>query len=134
MHPALDLQSELLSRLILHPPLIAMLGRAAVYDDVPHDSKPPYITFAETEHIDWNTGTEEGLEHFVALDVWSDADGRKEALTLAQEVQTALSGFSGALQENQLVNFSHESTEVRRDTKAKLFRARLAFRAVTEPF
>ncbi len=133
IHPALDLQSRVYETLTANQDLTTILGGPQIFDDVPGNSKPPYITFGNAAHFDWSTGTETGMEHLLSIEVWSKVDGRKEVLEIAQTAEDALATMSPQLQESYLINFRHESTEVERNVKTGLFRARINYRAVTEP-
>lgn len=132
-HPALALQAALYSRLSSSTELTNLLGGEHIFDDVPQSQKPPYVVFAESIHNDWSTGTENGMEHSVSLNVWSDQNGRKQVVTIAQAIQEAFGDLTAQLDDHVLVNFTHEFTEVSRDQDAELFLAKLNFRAVTEP-
>lgn len=132
-YPALALQAALYSRLSASSEINALLGGQHIFDDVPKSQKPPYVVFAESIHNDWSTGTEPGMEHSLSLNVWSDQNGRKEALTIAEAIVEALSNLPTILEGHVLVNFTHEFTEVSKDADADLYLAKLNFRAVTEP-
>lgn len=43
--------------------VVAALGGARVYDDVPKRAEFPYLTFGQTTERDWSTATEPGHEH-----------------------------------------------------------------------
>lgn len=132
-HPGIALQAALYSRLTTSHEVTSMLGGMHIFDDVPTEQKPPYIVFAQSVYNDWSTGTEDGMEHSISLHVWSDENGRKEVLTLSQKIIAAMNDLPKQLDDNLLVNFSHEFTEVSKDEDAGLFLAKLNFRAVTEP-
>lgn len=132
-HSALALQAAMFSRLTTSNELTTLLGADFVFDDVPKSQKPPYIVFAEAIHNDWSTGSEGGMEHAIALNIWSDQNGRKEAVTIAQSVINAFDDLPKQLDDHTLINFTHEFTEVAKDQDTELFLAKLNFRAVTEP-
>ncbi|MEM7214843.1 MAG: DUF3168 domain-containing protein [Pseudomonadota bacterium] len=133
IHSGLALQSSLFVLLNENGPLIDRLGSTAIYDHVPTEAAPPYITFGEATYFDWGTGTEAGTEHAITLNVWSAHDGRKEVLQIAGLVEQAMQSAPHELDGHVLVNLTHESTEVSRDVEADLFLARINLRAVTEP-
>ncbi len=132
-HPALAIQAALYSRLSTSNELTTLLGSDFIFDDVPKSQKPPYIVFAEAVHNDWSTGSEDGMEHSITLNIWSDQNGRKEVITIAQAIQDAFDNLPKQLDEHALVNFTHEFTEVAKDQETELFLAKVNFRAVTEP-
>jgi len=94
-HPALSLQAAMYSRLQTSTVLINILGSDFIFDDVPKSQKLPYVVFAESVHNDWSTGSENGMEHAVTLNVWSDQNGRKEALMIADAIVTSLHDYKG---------------------------------------
>lgn len=132
-HPALSLQAAMYSRLQNSTVLINILGSDLIFDDVPKSQKLPYVVFAESVHNDWSTGSENGMEHAVTLNVWSDQNGRKEALMIADAIVTSLHDLPKTIDNHALINFSHEFTEVAKDQETELFLAKINFRAVTEP-
>ncbi len=132
-HPALALQAAMFSRLDTSSELTVLLGESFVFDDVPKSKSLPYIVFAESIHNDWSTGSEEGMEHFISLNIWSDQNGRKEAMTIAQAVINAFKDLPRLLNDHVLINFAHEFTEISKDQDTELFLAKVSFRAVTEP-
>ncbi len=132
-HAALALQQAVYQTLVDDDDLTILLGGANVHDDVPRQDKPPYIVFAEATHSDWSTGTEKGLEHSLAVEIWSRERGRKQVLDIAEAVQDTLASLPQLLDSHHLVNFTHEFTEVTRDEETGYFVAKASFRAVTEP-
>ena len=73
------------------------------------------------------------MEHSITLNIWSDQNGRKEAITIAQAIQDAFKDLPKQLDDHILVNFTHEFTEVAKDQETELFLAQVNFIAVTEP-
>lgn len=132
-HAALSLQAAMYSRLATSTDLTNLIGSDAIFDDVPKSQKLPYVVFAESIHNDWSTGSEDGMEHAVTLNVWSDQNGRKEALMIADAVVQAFHDLPKLIDNHALINFTHEFTEVAKNQDTELFLARINFRAVTEP-
>lgn len=132
-HPALALQTEVYTKLIAHMPLTTLLGGELVFDDLPPKKKPPYIVFGDSTHNDWSTGSENGMEHFIALNIWSRQNGRKQVLQISDEISSALVSVNPEIDGHYLVNLTHEITEVKRDKDTGYFTASVTFRAVTEP-
>ena len=58
----LELQKAIYQKLRSDAALVALLGGAKVYDDVPQGTAFPYITFGRSLVRDWATGTEAGHE------------------------------------------------------------------------
>ena len=132
-HAALSLQAAMYSRLARSADLTNLLGSEAIFDDVPKSQKLPYVVFAESIHNDWSTGTEDGMELAVTLNVWSGQNGRKEALIISDSIVQAFQDLPKLIDDHSLINFTHEFTEVAKDQDTELFLAKINFRAVTEP-
>ncbi len=127
------LQKAIHERLTTDAGVIALLGGARVFDDVPRGGPLPYITFANMSERDWSTGNDDGSEHIVALNIWSKAAGRHEADAIAEAVRASLHDQSLTLTDHRLVNMRHEITDVRRDADGETYRAVARLRCVTEP-
>src|SRR5690606_19322856 len=113
--------------------LLAHLGGAHVWDDVPVRAAFPYVTFAAGTERDWSTGSETGSEHMVTLHVWSRSGGRKEALAIIEALRACLHSAALTLSGHRLINLRHESSEVRRDGDGETYQGIVRLRAVTEP-
>ena len=127
------LQKAIYTTLTANAGVIAVLGAARIYDDVPTRSEFPYMTFGQTTERDWSTGTEPGHEHTITLHVWSRGRGRKEADEVMAAVQAALHDAALALTGHRLVNLRHEFSDARRDPDGESFHGISRYRAVTEP-
>lgn len=66
----LALQRAVFSALSKDAALVALLGSAKIYDDVPQRTDFPYVSFGQSTERDWSTATEDGAEHLVTLHVW----------------------------------------------------------------
>ena len=132
-HPGAEIQTAIYSALIASSELTNLLGGDRVYDDVPPNAKPPYITFGKSLHDDWSTDTEGGMEHEIDLHIWSRKNGRKEVFELQEIIIAALSALGGPLGEHHLVNFNHEQSEIEMRDKHRAFRGISRFRAISEP-
>lgn len=126
------LQQAIYASLTSDSTLVALLGEARVYDDVPERRVFPYVTFAPGAVRDWSTGTEAGSEHAVVLHVWSRGAGRKEALAIMEALRVCLDDAAATLSGHRLVNIRHEASEVRRDADGETYQGVVRFRAVTE--
>lgn len=92
----------------------------------------PCIVFGDLETRDYSTATEQAEEHFLTLEIWSEAGGRKRAEEIAMRVRTLLDDAALTLEGMTLVSLQHRSGRSRREPKARSFVAELCFRAVTE--
>ena len=104
-----------------------------LFDAVPRSSAFPYIVVGEDGESNWDTATEAGSEHTLAIHVWSRAGGRKEIKLAAEAVRQCLDGASLALTGHTLVDLRYLSAQFARDSDGETFRATVRFRAVTEP-
>ena len=130
---AFALQKAIYNRLIGDAGVLAALGGARVYDDVPARKEFPYVTFGSAIERDWSTGTEAGKEHVLTLNVWSRAHGRKESDDVLEAARVALHDVVLTLDGHRLVNLRHEVSDVRRDSDGETYNGSARFRAVTEP-
>lgn len=112
--------------------LVALLGAARIYDDVPRSPTFPYITHGASTVRDWSTGTDEGHEHIVTLHVWSRGAGRKPVHELLGAIEGALDQQPLALDGHRLINLRHEFSDIRREVDGDTWHGILRLRAVTE--
>ena len=133
IHSGLALQSAVYQALINSNALTMKLGGAHIFDDIPNRQSPPYVVFGKSIHSDWSTDHEEGVEHELILHVWSERNGRKEALDLSHEITRLLNVADLSLTDHTLINFRHKFTELERERKTGFFKSEITFRAVTEP-
>jgi hypothetical protein len=112
--------------------LTGMLGAANIFDDAPREAQPPYVTFGDLQSRDWSTNLDHGFEHVVVINVWSTQRGAREALAIADRVRDLLDDQPLTLDDHRLINLRFAQMETRRDNNARISRASLRFRAVTE--
>jgi hypothetical protein len=129
---AWELQKSIHGVLNSDAALIALLGGARVYDDVPRGAEFPYITFGQSTARDWSTDTEAGSEHIVTLNVWSRHAGEREVHLIMAAVRDALHEADIAIAGHRLVNLRHEVSEASRDADGETYRGIIRFRAVLE--
>ncbi|WP_183485015.1 tail completion protein gp17 [Martelella radicis] len=113
--------------------LTALVGPDAIFDRLLSRPRLPAIVFGECETRDNSTATESGAEHFLSLEVWSEAHGRKAVQTIEARVKSLLDDADLAVSGFVLVNLRHRSSRIRRVTRTGYFLAEMRFRAVTEP-
>ena len=104
-----------------------------LFDAVPRSSAFPYIVVGEDAESNWDTATETGSEHSLAVHIWSRAGGRKEIKLAAEAVRDALHGAALALDGHTLIDLRFLSAAFVRESDGETFRAVVRFRAVTEP-
>ncbi len=91
----------------------------------------PCVVIDDLESRDYSTATEKAEEHFLSLQIWSDANGRKGAGKIAARV-TSLLDDALPLAGMSLVNLGLLSSRSRREAKTRNFVVEMLFRAVTE--
>jgi hypothetical protein len=93
----------------------------------------PHLAFGETRWRDWSSATDKGGEEFLTLDIWSDYQGSREALELAERIaQVIESATHIAAVGLRIVSLRVEALDLRRENGGRLMRASLRLRAVTE--
>ncbi len=127
----LALQQAMRGALSADPALLALLGGAHVYDEVPRGAPPHYVEFTAIETRDWSTMADPGLEHFVSLAVRGNGRGRKHAEEICAAVGAVLDGATLALAGHRLVNLHMVFWSVMKS--GQTYGATLRFRAATEP-
>ena len=127
------LQKALYMTLSSDTGVVAALGGARVYDDVPSRTEFPYVTFGQSTARDWSTGTEPGREHTVTLHVWSRARGRKQTDEIMAAAEAALHDAALVLDGHRLINLRHEFSDARREPDGETYHGVARYRAVTEP-
>jgi len=106
---------------------------ARVFDMPPRDTAFPYIIVGDGSETNWDTATEQGSQHTLAVHVWSRAGGHQEAKLAAEAVREALDGAALKLSGHALIDLRYLSADFAREADGETFRATLRFRAVTEP-
>jgi hypothetical protein len=132
-NPGWALQKAAYEALIANSALTTLLGGGRLYDHVPQTSAFPYIAIDQMRINDWSTGTERGSEHVLMLHIWSRYDGKREAYEIADAIRAALDDAELTLDDNRLVNLSHQYSDLKRDPDGETYHAVMRFRAVTEP-
>lgn len=129
----LELQKAINLALRSDAALVALLGGAKIFDDVPQGSEFPYLTFGQSSARDWSTGTDTGHEHVITLHVWSRAAGRRQIYAIVGAVEAVLHDKSLTLSGYRLINLRHEFSDARRDPDGDTYHGIVRYRAVTEP-
>ncbi|MGB0087082.1 MAG: DUF3168 domain-containing protein [Rhodomicrobiaceae bacterium] len=132
-NPGWDLQKAAYAALIANAPLTSLLGGERVYDDVPQDAAFPYVAIDQMRLNEWSTGTERGSEHILMLHIWSRYDGKREAYEIADAIRSVLDDAELTLDDNRLINVTHQFSDLKRDTDGETYHGVMRFRAVTEP-
>ena len=92
----------------------------------------PCIVVGDLESRDYSTATEKAEEHFLSLQIWSDANGRKGAGEIAAGVKNLLDDAALSMAGVSLVNLQFVSSRSRREAKTRNLVTEMRFRAVTE--
>jgi hypothetical protein len=131
--PAWELQKAVYAALKGDSALVALLGGARVYDDLPRGAAFPYVTFGPATVRDWSTGTEAGCEHLITLRAWSKAGGEKEVHLVLEAIRGVLHEAALTLDGHRLVNLRYETSDALRGADGETYQGVARFRAVTEP-
>lgn len=128
------LQQAMFAALSASSDLQALIGDPPrLFDFVPRDSVLPYVVLGDGSESDWSTATETATEHAVQIDVWSRSTGYKEAKQIADAICAALNNAALTISGAVLIDLRYLDTAFSREPDGQTFRARLQFRAVTEP-
>ena len=129
-----SLQQAIFAALSSSSDLQALIGNSPrLFDYVPRDSAFPYVVLGDGSETDWSTSTEDGTEHQLTIHAWSRSTGHKEAKTIAEIIRSALNNAALSITGATLIDIRHLATDFSRESDGQTFRARLTFRAVTEP-
>jgi hypothetical protein len=112
--------------------LTAIIGTDGIRDRLLPRPKLPCVVFGEMETRDFSTASEAGEEHLLVLEIWSEAEGRRQAQEIAGLVHVLLHDAALPLDGAVLVNLLQVGTRTRREPKTKFYLAEMRFRAVTE--
>jgi hypothetical protein len=124
------LQRAIVARLNGDAPLTALIN--GVFDDVPHATPLPYITFATTSISDRSTRHIAIAQVTLPLHIWSDYGGKEEALTIMQRVETLLTKESVTLTDGRLISLSLSRSEISAEGNTKRRRGRMEYSALIE--
>jgi hypothetical protein len=113
--------------------LTTLLGGVRIYDDVPQAAPYPFITLGQSVIRDWSTGSEDGAEHILTLNVWSRAGGKKQMHEIIEAIRDVLHDRPLVMADHRLVNLRHEFSEARFDPDGHTFHGIVRYRAATEP-
>lgn len=113
--------------------LVALLGGAKIYDEVPRAADFPYVALGEARVNDYSVGGEPGEEHLMTLHAYSQQGGHREAHVIAGALLQALDDAPLSLDGHQLVNLRFSIADIRREADGRTYHALVRFRAVTEP-
>lgn len=130
---AFELQKSLFQALSADTAVVALLGGAKIYDDVPRGTGLPYITFGQSTLRDWSTGTEPGFEHLITLHVWSRVNGEREVHALIEAIRACLHDTPLTVASHRLVNLRFEFSDTVRDPDGETSHGIVRYRAITEP-
>lgn len=64
-----------------------------VYDYVPEDVQVPYITFGQMLSTEDSTKTDDGEKMNIFIEIWSENQGRKEALKILTLAEQCIESF-----------------------------------------
>jgi hypothetical protein len=112
--------------------MLTRLGGPHVYDEAPRARSGPYIVIAQGETRDWSTMSDQGAEHLLTLEVWSQNTGAREALEIAQRAAQVLQDAPLPMVGAACVHARIMSVETLRQNANRFVRARIRLRALVE--
>lgn len=130
---AVALRSAVRSALVADGALVALLGGARVYDEVPRGASFPYVTLGEARVTDYGSDEAPATEHALVLHAWSRQGGHREAHLIAGALLQALDDADLSLAGHRLINLRFALADVRREADGLTHHAQVRFRAVTSP-
>ena len=133
MSPGLSVQQAARASLLARASLTSLLGGAHIFDEVPRGANPPYVVFIGIETRDWSVVDQEAHEHFITIEVMTNARSRALAQNVTAEIELGLDNAALILMDHQLVNLRHIFSNVTRSISTSNYGAVLRFRAATEP-
>lgn len=112
--PTWPLQQAMYSRLSGDSELTSTLG-AAVYDFVPDSAAFPYVTIGDVTEAPNDTMGRTGRDMTVTVHTWSQAEGNKQVMQIADRVDDLLDRWSPTVTGWAAVQMLHEFFETFRD-------------------
>lgn len=106
----LPLQAAVVAALKAYAPLTALVG-AKVYDRVPANTVPPYVTITGWQEIEDGTDCSDASEVFWDVQCFSASVGRPEAAKIAGAVKDALHRLQPATAGWANTEISYRSTQ-----------------------
>jgi Protein of unknown function (DUF3168) len=127
------LQTAVFAALSTSTELTALLGGPRIYDDAPHATAFPYITFGQSVVREASTSTEPGDEHIFTIHTWSRSQGRRETHMILDIIRARLHDATPTVTDHRVINLRHEFSDTRRDPDGETIHGICRFRALTEP-
>ena len=103
-----------------------------VCDRPPQGTAFPYITLGESAGADWSSKTTTGMEHHVALHVWSREGGRKQAASVMDLVHTLLHDASLSVTGQTLVMIRFTGSSIVLENDGWTYHGEMHFRALLQ--
>ena len=103
-----------------------------VYDRPPQSTAFPYMTIGESSGSDWSTKTTSGMEQQLAIHVWSQNGGRKEAAAIMTRIHTLLHQANLSVSGQTLVLLRFVSSDIVLEDDGYTYCGSMRFRALLE--
>lgn len=104
------------------------LSDVSIYDAVPEDERFPYVVLGDESSNDWSDKIGAGLDLATTIQVFSRADGYREAKEIADRVVQALTKASLAVEGFTVLDLALEGHEAFRDQEDRRIALRIAIR------
>lgn len=127
----LPLQAAVVAALKAHAPLADIVG-AKVYDRVPPNTQPPYVTISGWQEIEDGTDCMDASEIFFDVQCFSADVGRPQSARIAGAVKAALHRFTPDLDGWGNTEISYRTTQYFTESDNTTTRAVVNFQALTD--
>lgn len=129
--PILPLQPAVIAALKAHAPLAAIVG-TKVYDRVPANTQPPYITITGWQIVEDGADCADAVEIFFDAQIFSVNGGISQAAYMAGYVKDALHRMTPTITGWAETEISHRSTQYFTESDNATTRVVCSFQALTD--
>lgn len=126
-----ELRQRLHTLLSADEELASLLATAGLFDRPP-GAAMPFLLYGPWRSDDYSTATEQGEEHWLTFEIWTDPNGQRLSLDIAARLRSLIHDQPQPIPPFRLVSLLYRTTRTRRDAKARAVVAEVSFRAVTE--
>lgn len=127
----LPLQAAVVAALKAYAPLTAIVG-AKVYDRVPENVQPPYVTLTGWQEVEDGTDCSDASEVFFDVQCFSAEVGRPESARIAGAVKAALHRLTPAFAGWSETEIIYRGTQYFTESDGTTTRAVVNFQALTD--
>lgn len=111
--------------------LESALAPTRVYDDVPPNTKMPYVVVGDDTAAQWDSALGRGEDLTLTIHAWSNYRGKREVKLLMAQIKDALHDQALSVAGHQLVQLTFEFVETFVDADGVTRHGVIRFRALT---